>query len=120
MRVAECVLTRQADIDRLQAMLMDLREGDAVELSLMDGRRVSGIVAWHPQIQQFFDPAGNEGSNAFLRLEESAMECPMEAGWFDLFLSEVTRIRHLDRNELREGTPGAAASRRPAESPARH
>lgn len=124
MRTADRVYTRQEDIDRLQAMLLQLPQGEAVELRLRDGRSVSGYVVWHPSIQQFFDPEGKEGSNVYVRLEQPALEAPMETPpTIGLFLDEVEEIRALDLEELQPvrhaqtGTPAGRQPRRPDDTP---
>lgn len=113
MRIADTVYTDQADIDRIQALIVDLDNDDRVALTLADGRVVRGIVALKPSILQFFDRHGREGSNATVRLDQPALEAPDQAGWIDVMLGDVVAVRHLDRRELEPGYPqvtGEAAS----------
>lgn len=100
MRIADTVHTAQVDIDRLQARISELPNDAHVELSLDDGRVLAGIVSGQPTIQQFFDRSGREGSNAVVRLEQPALDAPEQAGWTDLFLDRIVRVRALDRGEL--------------------
>lgn len=100
MRIAQHVYTDQADIDRLQAMIPELPNGQPVALAMRDGTRLAGIVAVRPTIQQFFGPDGQEGSNALVRLEQPALVRPEAAGWVDVFLDEIVGIRHLEREDL--------------------
>lgn len=105
MRIADTVYTRQADIDRLQALVVDLDNDDRVALTLDDGRELRGIVAHKATIQQFFDRSGREGSNATVRLEQPALEAPDAAGWIDVYLDRVVSVRHLHRHELEPWYP---------------
>ncbi|WP_101926433.1 MULTISPECIES: DUF3247 family protein [Luteimonas] len=61
------ILTSQADIARLQALIDRLDDDARVELLFEDGRRVSGSVSARPTIEAFRDAAGDEGHNALLR-----------------------------------------------------
>ena len=108
MRIAEHVFTRQDDIDRIQALILELDNDDRVELRMADGRQLRGIVAHKPTIQQFFDRHGREGSNATVRLDQPALEAPEQAGWIDVFLGDVASVRHLDRHELEPWYPKVA------------
>lgn len=108
MRTADTVYTRQQDIDRIQALIVELDNDDRVELTLDDGRVLRGIVAFKPTIQQFYDRGGREGSNAIVRLDQPALDAPEQAGWTDVFLDRVVRLRHLDRHELEPWYPPAS------------
>ncbi|GAB6194740.1 DUF3247 family protein [Lysobacter xanthus] len=109
MRIAPHVYTDRNDIDRLQAMLFDLPNGQAVRLTLDDGRVFEGIVSGRPMTMQFFDADGREGTNGTVRIEQPALDAPMQAGWVDLFLSQIADVRHLDRHELSpRPMPGAS------------
>lgn len=112
MRTAPRVYTDQADIDRLQAMIVELPNDRRVRVTLHDGRVFTGIVAARPMTMQFYDPDGREGTNGTVRLEQPALEQPEQARWVDLFLDQIAEIRPLDRHEL---DPGAASE--PARSP---
>ncbi len=121
MRIADTVYTAQVDIDRIQALIVQLDNDDHVALRLDDGRELRGIVAHKPTIQQFFDRGGREGSNATVRLDEPALEQPDTAGWIDVFLDRVVEVRHLDRHELEPWHPSradpAASATRPSDPP---
>lgn len=97
MRIAPQVYTRSSDIERLRLQVADLDNGAHVELELDDGRHLTGIVAARPTLLTFFDPAGKEGTNASVRLENPALEAPdATPGPFDVWLDRVVRIRRLD------------------------
>lgn len=97
MRIAPQVYVRAADIDGLRAKVAQLENGARVELELDDGARISGIVSARPTMLTFFDPAGNEGTNASVRVEQPALETPdTTPGPFDVWLHRVVRIRRLD------------------------
>ena len=105
MRIAEHVYTRQVDIDRIQALIVELSNDQHVALRLDDGSEIRGVVAYKPTIQQFFDRSGREGSNATVRLERLALDEPETAAFIDLFLDRVVAVRHLDRHELEPWHP---------------
>jgi hypothetical protein len=100
MRIAPRVYTRQADIERLQALIPELPNDRHVQLTLVDGRVFTGIVAARPMTMQYFDTDGREGTNGVVRLEQPALEQPEQARWVDLFLDQIAEIRPLDRGEL--------------------
>lgn len=100
MRTAPRVYTRQVDIDRLQSMIFALPNDRHVQLTLDDGRVLTGIVAGRPMTMQFFDAEGREGTNGTVRLEQPALEHPEDARWVDLFLDQIVEVRPLDRNEI--------------------
>ncbi|WP_162823803.1 DUF3247 family protein [Lysobacter sp. TY2-98] len=102
MRIAPRVYTAQPDIDRLQAIALELPNDEHVQVTLDDGRVFTGIVAARPITQQFYDANGDEGTNGAVRLEQSALEHPEDARWVDLYLDQIVEVRHLDRDE-----PGA-------------
>jgi hypothetical protein len=109
MRTAPRVYTAQVDIDRLQSLIPELPNDRRVEITLVDGRVFSGIVAARPMTMQFFDADGREGTNGVVRLEQPALEQPEDARWVDLFLDQIEAIRPLDRGEL-DPRPAAGAS----------
>lgn len=69
-RTADRVYTAAADLARLEAWFPQLGDGARVAITLSDGQTVHGVVSAVPNLQVFFDPAGNEGMNAVLRLED--------------------------------------------------
>ena len=93
-RIAERIYTDQQDIARLEATIRGLDIGDRVSLCMADGEVVQGIVSAKPTVQVFFDPAGREGLNAVVRLEEPALERPESAGWRDLWVDAIREVRH--------------------------
>ena len=109
MRIAPRVYIEQADIDRLQSMIFELPNDRRVQLTLVDGRVFTGIVAARPMTMQFFDADGREGTNGTVRLEQPALDRPEQARWVDLFLDQIAEIRPLDRGEL-DPRPEAGAS----------
>ena len=80
-------------VARLEALVAALPNGAHVAVRLADDHEITGIVAARPVLQQFFDAAGNEGSNAVLRLESAAPHEPM--GVRDVWLDEIVGIRDL-------------------------
>lgn len=118
MRIADTVYTAQVDIDRLQARIVELPNDAHVQLTLDDGRVLTGIVSGRPTIQQFFDRSGREGSNATVRLEQPALDAPERAGWTDVFLDRIVDIRALDRGELERTYLPQAGLRGDASPPA--
>lgn len=93
-RIAPTIHTDQADIARIEALIVDLPSGERVALTLSDGSVTQGIVAERPSLQLFYDAAGNEGFNARLRLEDPALD-PRNAGVRDYWLDRVTAVQHL-------------------------
>ena len=93
-RIADRVYTDQFDIDRLEATIRALDIGDRVSLLMEGGEVVQGIVAAKPSVQVFLDPAGREGINAVVRIEEPALERPETAGWRDLWVDAIREVRH--------------------------
>lgn len=95
-RIAERIHTLPADIARIEALIVQLSDGDRVELLLDDGSTLDGIVAGRPSVQVFLDGDGNEGINAVLRLEQPALDAPMTAGWRDLWVDTIREVRHCN------------------------
>lgn len=95
-RSADRILTDPGQIERLQARIAELPNGAHVELELDDGSQASGIVAARPVAQLFYGPDGDQGTNAVVRLEDPAMDAPERAGWRDLWVDRITRVRRLD------------------------
>jgi len=97
MRIAPHVYTRAEDIDRLRRKVVELDNGAHVELELEGGDRITGIVAARPMLLTFYDAAGNEGTNASVRVERPALEAPDETpGPWDIWLDRVVRVRRID------------------------
>lgn len=92
---AEHVVTDQAEIDRLKAMILVLDEEARVEVELDDGRVLAGAVAIKPTLQVFHDPQGNEGTNGVLRLDD-ALE-PEKPHFIPL--ASILRVRRLEPDQ---------------------
>lgn len=94
-RTAKRVYTRSEDIDRLRGQIEQLCEGAFVRLTLTGGDVQQGTVSARPQAQLFFDPDGDEGTNAVVRLVDPAMD-PVGASQREFWLDEIARIERLD------------------------
>ena len=92
---AERVVTDQAEIDRIKAMILVLDEEARVEIELDDGTVLAGAVAIKPTLQVFRDPQGNEGTNGVLRLDD-ALE--PERPHF-IALDRIRRVRRLEPDQ---------------------
>ncbi len=68
--IAERVYTGQADIERLESRITELPDEARVELTLVDGRRMTGVVVARPTIQTYRDSEGREGINGHVRIDE--------------------------------------------------
>lgn len=79
--VAPRVHTDPRTIERLKALQLALDGELVVELRLRDGRVVRGTLPERPSVQQFFDEAGNEGTNGLLRLDSD--DGGMHLFWLD-------------------------------------
>ncbi len=89
-RVATRVYTHQVDLARLESIVLQLRQDQRVEVTLLDGTRQSGIVSAVPVMQVFFDPHGREGMNALVKLDrhDGVGDC-------SLWLDEIATITRL-------------------------
>ncbi|MFP7723047.1 DUF3247 family protein [Lysobacter sp. A3-1-A15] len=90
----ERVYTDPADIDRLQALVAQLPNDAHVELHLDDECHVRGTVSARPTLQAFVDPAGREGMNGLVRIEDRALEMPESAQVHDIWLDRIVEVRH--------------------------
>ena len=95
-RNAERVHTDPGGIAALQRLIEQLPNGARVVLAMEDGSELTGIVAARPIAQLFFGPAGNEGMNAVVRIEQPALEHPETAGWLDVWVDRIREVRRLD------------------------
>lgn len=91
-RVAERVYTDDADIARLEALVLQLGDEARVELLLVDGSTVTGAVAVRPTVQTFLDPQGEEGINGVVRIDDAAD--PSRLHW--IWLDTIREVRPLD------------------------
>ena len=89
-RVATRVYTNQADLARLEALVLQLLQDQRVQVMLKDGSYQTGIVSAVPVMQVFFDPHGCEGMNALVKLDrhDGAQGCTV---WLDQIAS-ITRL----------------------------
>jgi hypothetical protein len=88
-RTAPRVHVDPAAIARLEAIAMQLRQESHVEVRLDDGSAIRGIVAATPSMQTFYGPDGNEGLNAFARIED-------ESGGSDyVWVDRIASVEHL-------------------------
>lgn len=88
---AERVHTDQAQIARLQKRVTELQDESIVELLLLDGTVVTGVVAVRPSVQTFRDAEGREGSNAYVRIDDQ--EQPER--WQYIWLDQIERVIRL-------------------------
>ncbi|MDQ7994467.1 MAG: DUF3247 family protein [Luteibacter sp.] len=91
-REAETIHTGPGSIERLQALIGDLRDNAKVVLHLRDGSRMEGVVAVVPTVQNFVDPAGTEGLNGVVKLID-----PARPEWSaTVSLDTIAKVEHLD------------------------
>jgi hypothetical protein len=85
------VVTDEADIGRLEALVHELQGNSHVVLLLRDGSNCEGVVTVRPSVQVFRDEEG-EGINAVVQLER-----PAEPTWHRrIWLDQIVRVEHLD------------------------
>ena len=68
--IADRVYTDQSAIKRLESRTQELPDEALVELILVDGTRLTGVVVTRPTIQTFRDTQGREGINGQVRIDE--------------------------------------------------
>lgn len=85
---AECVYTDQADIALLESRAMQLPDEARVEVVLIDGSKVQGVVSTRPIVQVFRDSDGEEGINAQVRIDDARH--PEQAHY--LWLDEILEV----------------------------
>ncbi len=90
-RYAPTILTDQADIAALEALLPQLKGQTQVEITLDDGSVLHGTVAVQPTVQQYRDAGENEGSNGQLRLDDLASPDQQHVLWLD----QIRAVRSL-------------------------
>ena len=88
---AERVHTDQAQIERLHERVRALDDEAVVELRLVDGTLVTGVVAVRPSMQTFRDAEGREGTNAYVRIDDR--EQPER--WQYIWLDQIDRVTRL-------------------------
>ncbi len=87
---AECIYTDQADIALLEARAAQLPDEAKVELVLIDGSKLQGVVSVRPTVQMFRDNDGDEGINGIVRIDDAADPAQAHYLWLDEIL-EVHR-----------------------------
>lgn len=95
-KLADRVYTESSDIGRLSLLIESLPDEAQVDLVLIDGSRQVGVVTTRPSLQTFLDPAGNEGVNAVVRLDDPNIKDRTLYLWLDEIL-EVRPIHSADR-----------------------
>lgn len=91
-RKAECVLTDEGGIRKLEMLVRQLPANGHVVLILRDGSSCDGVVTVRPSLQVFRDDDDREGINA-----EVQMERPDVPTWHRrIWLDQIVRVEHLD------------------------
>ncbi|NZA28455.1 DUF3247 family protein [Luteimonas sp. SJ-92] len=88
------VYTSQADIDRIEALAVQLPDEANVELRLDSGDTVAGVVAVRPVVQTFLGPGGEEGINAVVRIDDALEPGRSHYVW----LGGVRELRRVGTN----------------------
>ncbi len=88
---AERVHTDQAQIARIQERVKELDGESVVELRLVNGTVVTGVVAVRPSVQTFRDAEGREGTNAYVRIDDQEQPERWQYIWLDQ-IENVTRL----------------------------
>lgn len=83
---AECVYTDQADIALLEDRATQLPDEAKVEVVLIDGSKLQGVVATRPVVQVFHDSAGEEGINGMVRIDDARDPERTHYVWLDEIL----------------------------------
>lgn len=91
-RKAECVLTDEGGIRKLEALVHQLPANGHVVLLLRDGCSCDGVVAVRPSLQVFRDHDDREGINAEVMLERPDVPAWHRRIWLD----QIVRVEHLD------------------------
>jgi hypothetical protein len=90
-RTAKRVVTEQRDIERIEGLVVALPSQSRVRVTLRNGDIISGTVIERPATQVFEDPAGNQGINSVLRLDD-----PSAPVWqVYLWLSDIESVEQL-------------------------
>jgi hypothetical protein len=88
-RTAQNVYTGQHDIAMLEARAAQLPDEAKVEVLLVQGHRVTGVVTTRPIIQLFYDEDGREGFNGVLRIDDARDAGQTHFLWLDEILEVV-------------------------------
>ena len=90
-RTAQRVFTEQRDIERIEGLVVALPSQSRVRVTLRNGDVICGTVTERPATQVFEDPAGNQGINSVVRLDD-----PSAPVWeVYLWLSDIERVERL-------------------------
>ncbi len=77
------IVTSDADIAHLAALIEVLHDAANVRVLLDDGAELTGTVSARPTIEIFRDVAGNEGHNSLLRLDDPQNPASPHYLWLD-------------------------------------
>lgn len=91
-KLAPHLFTSTTDIARIEQLATRLAGSVRVRIGLHDAKVITGTVAEQPIVQMFRDPAGNEGMNGVVRLEDP--DVPLWTAY--LWLSDIDTIERLD------------------------
>jgi len=89
--VPQHVYTKQEDIDRLEARIVELPDEAIVRVQLLSGQQVEGVVSVRPSMQVFRNEEGVEGFNAVVRIDDKNDPGRAYYLWMDQ-ISEVLRL----------------------------
>ncbi|HZP67494.1 MAG TPA: DUF3247 family protein [Rudaea sp.] len=91
-RHAQTVYTEPEDIARIECMVAELPSQARVRIVVRNGDVITGCVTERPALQLYEDPAGNEGFNAEVRIDD-----PAAPPWtVYLWLGDIARVERLD------------------------
>ena len=83
----EHLYTGQDDIARMEALVRRLPDEAVVELRLVDGGSITGVVTTRPAVQLFRGPDGGEGFNAVVRIDDHKRPDVTHYLWLDRIAS---------------------------------
>jgi hypothetical protein len=85
-----------AAIARLEAIAVQLPQDAQVQVRLVDGSQLRGMVSATPAVQVFYDADGREGMNAVLRIESFLDDGRAhDGGDHYLWLDQVEAVERL-------------------------
>jgi hypothetical protein len=86
------VVTDEAGIRVLEALVHELQGNSHVVLLLRDGTSCEGVVTVRPSVQVCRDDEGCEGINALVQLERPAAPAWHRRIWLD----QIVHVEHID------------------------
>jgi hypothetical protein len=86
------VVTDDAGIRALEALVHELQGNSHVVLRLRDGSTCEGVVTVRPSVQVCRDDEDREGINAVVQLERPAAPAWHRRIWLD----QIVHVEHLD------------------------